>query len=93
MDDQNSYDFVVIGGGTSGLVRAARLSELPHARILILEAGESHIDDPRVKVPGLWHSMLGSEADWNFKTASQVRELSIFLCSTFKCVDLPLTYN
>ena len=41
-----AFDFVVLGGGTAGLVVAARLSEDPEKEVLVLEAGDAHLDDP-----------------------------------------------
>lgn len=39
-----TYDFVVIGGGTAGLVVANRLSETPSAHVLVIETGHSALD-------------------------------------------------
>jgi choline dehydrogenase-like flavoprotein len=66
------YDFIIIGGGTSGLVIANRLTENSKVKVLILEAGDNHIADPKVKRPALFGTLLGSEADWGFKTEPQV---------------------
>lgn len=45
-----TWTHIVIGGGTAGCVVAARLSEAPDVRILLLEAGGSPLD-PRLHVP------------------------------------------
>lgn len=65
-------DYVIVGGGTSGLVVAHRLSEDPDVSIIVLEAGKDLRADPRVNIPGFWTTLLASEADWKFKTVPQV---------------------
>jgi len=67
----DEYDFIVIGGGTSGLVIAARLTENPEISVLVLEAGDNYIEDPRVGMPAGWPALLETEADWNFQTSPQ----------------------
>ena len=69
----DEYDFIVVGGGTSGLVVAARLSEDPKNQVLIIEAGEDHLQDPTVNIPALWTSLLKTGADWDFPSEPQVR--------------------
>ncbi|GLH01008.1 hypothetical protein R5R35_006258 [Gryllus longicercus] len=61
-----TYDFVVVGGGSAGAVVAARLSEVPHWSVLLLEAGgdENEISD----VPSLAAYLQLSQMDWQYKT-------------------------
>src|SRR6185503_4473544 len=39
-DGQRMYDYVILGGGSSGCVLAARLSENPRSSVLLIEAGK-----------------------------------------------------
>ncbi|KIJ37144.1 GMC oxidoreductase [Sphaerobolus stellatus SS14] len=60
------FDYVIIGGGTSGNALAARLTKNPEISILALEAGQAWDNDPNV---GTTIPQLGNpEYDWIFKT-------------------------
>lgn len=69
-----SYDYVVVGGGTAGLVVAARLSENPDVTVGVLEAGANRMDDKAVSTPGLYPTLIGREKyDWCMTSTPQVR--------------------
>ncbi|KAF7891081.1 uncharacterized protein EAF02_001406 [Botrytis sinoallii] len=68
-----SYDYIIIGGGTAGLTIASRLSEDPQTSVLVLEAGADHSSDINVLAPGLYTGMYSNpEYDWNYKTVPQI---------------------
>ncbi|KAI0838420.1 putative GMC oxidoreductase [Hypoxylon sp. FL0890] len=65
------YDFIIVGGGLAGLVLATRLSEDSSTSVLVIEAGEEMSNDPRVKTPVMWASLLNTSADWSLTTVPQ----------------------
>jgi choline dehydrogenase-like flavoprotein len=67
------YDFIIVGGGTAGLVIAARLTENPSIKVLVLEAGANRTNDARILTPGLRGSLYDDpKYDWQFEIAPQV---------------------
>ena len=68
------FDYVVVGGGTAGLVVAARLSEDERVRVGVLEAG-GYVPpgaDPRIDLIVNYGLVFGDPAyDWNLKSVPQ----------------------
>ncbi|KAK4180958.1 hypothetical protein QBC36DRAFT_2446 [Triangularia setosa] len=72
VDLEKPFDYVVVGGGTAGLVIANRLSEDSDVRVLVIEAGADRSTDPLVLCPGLVAGLYGKdEYDWNFMSTPQ----------------------
>ncbi|KAI9888565.1 MAG: hypothetical protein M1814_006806 [Vezdaea aestivalis] len=68
-----SYDYVIAGGGTAGLVVAARLTENPKVNVAVIEAGLDRNDDPRVYTPyKAWGLQNDFEYDWAYNSTPQV---------------------
>ncbi|KAK8023774.1 hypothetical protein PG993_011840 [Apiospora rasikravindrae] len=66
------WNYIIIGGGTAGMVVASRLSEDPNVRVLVIEAGADKSSDPSVLTPGLFSTQIGNpEYDWMFRSTRQ----------------------
>ncbi|KZT24059.1 GMC oxidoreductase [Neolentinus lepideus HHB14362 ss-1] len=68
---KQTFDYVVIGGGTAGCVVASRLSEDPNVRVLLIEAGGRHDTQPFTKIPIAFAKLFKTSADWAYDTVSQ----------------------
>ena len=70
--EADSFDYLIVGGGTAGCVIASRLAEyLPHKKILLVEAGPSDYLNDEVLLLKDWLSLLGGEYDYGYKTTEQ----------------------
>ncbi|KAA0093274.1 hypothetical protein CIW49_27895 [Mycolicibacterium sp. P1-18] len=66
-----TFDYLVVGGGTAGCVLAARLSEDPARRVLLLEAGSADGGAPTAD-PRAWPGLWGTAVDWADQTVPQI---------------------
>ena len=67
---KDTYDFVIVGGGSSGAVLAARLTEDPSVSVLLLESGPTD-KHPLVNVPLGSQFLQGTVRDWRMETNPQ----------------------
>ncbi|KAL6239672.1 hypothetical protein BDW75DRAFT_249747 [Aspergillus navahoensis] len=68
----SEYDFVIVGGGTSGLVVANRLSELSNVTVAVIEAGDSVLNNFNVTYVEGYSLAFGTEIDWAYQTENQI---------------------
>ncbi|UNK40134.1 GMC family oxidoreductase (plasmid) [Shinella sp. H4-D48] len=64
----DTFDYIVVGGGSAGCLLANRLSRDPAMRVLLLEAGRKD-DYPWIHIPvGYLYCIGNPRTDWLYKT-------------------------
>jgi choline oxidase len=77
LNQYQKYDFIVVGGGTTGSVVAARLAENPNISVCLIEAGST--DEGRSEILALknWPNLLGTDLDYDYRIETQLRGNSL----------------
>jgi len=68
---KKSFDFIVIGAGTAGCIVAARLSETPSLRVLLVEAGGSD-RSPIIRMPAaIPYAYQSRRLGWGYESGPE----------------------
>jgi choline dehydrogenase len=68
---KDSYDYIVVGTGTSACALVGRLATRSDASILMIEAGDWDTA-PSIMDPSVWFTNLGTERDWGDSAIASV---------------------
>jgi choline dehydrogenase-like flavoprotein len=65
------FGYIIVGGGTCGLVLASRLSDDPAISVAVVEAGDSVRFNPNVTNTTVFGLSLGTSIDWAYPSEGQ----------------------
>ena len=72
MASKKQFDYIIVGGGLSGCVVAARLHQAhPPLSIALLEAGPDESHNPAVLSPALYPTLHGTPLQYSYQSVPQ----------------------
>ena len=66
-----TFNYIIAGGGTAGLVIANRLSEDPSITVAVIEPGDDVRDDPGVQNVDTAGLTFSAALNWNYNSTNQ----------------------
>jgi choline dehydrogenase len=66
------FDYVIVGAGSAGCVLAARLSEDPDVKVLLLESGPPDVKE-NIHVPLGYLQLGATDVDWDYHSAPEAQ--------------------
>lgn len=66
----DSFDYVIVGAGSSGCALARRLSDDPDVTVALIEAGGAD-DHPYISTPVEYFKLWGTDVDWQYEAVPQ----------------------
>ena len=71
---ENTYDYIIVGGGASGSIVAARLAQESDATVLLLESGDQAENNPdTLTADGFKYCFSNDKVMWDRMSASQAK--------------------
>ena len=71
MESAGEYDYIIVGGGTSGLVVANRLSEDYNVSVAVIEAGGIELYNPNITDTSKYGNAFSTLVDWQYESVPQ----------------------
>lgn len=67
----DSYDYIIVGAGTCGLLLANRLSRDANYTVAVIDPGADERDNANVVDPLGWLGLTGTSVYWNYSSVPQ----------------------